>query len=100
MKNKFTFIAELWLYPGMAGNWHFVSLSEKDVAELKKAFGPLSHGWGSLPVEAQIGKTKWNTSIFPNKKSRTYILPIKASVRKSEGFLAGDRAKVKLSIIP
>jgi hypothetical protein len=99
MKKKFLFKSEVWLYPGMAGNWHFVSLSQVDGAEIKKNFSKNVRGWGSLRVEAQTGKTKWETSIFPDKKGGTYILPIKALVRKHEGIYTGEKIVVVLKIL-
>ncbi|MBP9695434.1 MAG: DUF1905 domain-containing protein [Candidatus Magasanikbacteria bacterium] len=99
MKKKFIFTAGLWLYPGMAGNWTFVSLPKKDGEAIKKSFGKHSRGWGSLRVEVRLGKSKWRTSVFPDKKSGTYILPIKAGIRKCEGIIAGDKTKVSLEII-
>ncbi len=89
----------MWLYPGETGNWHFISLPKKAAAEIKKSFGGLSRGWGSLRIEAIIGKTSWKTSVFPNKKRGTYVLPIKADVRKKEDINAGDKVKVKLTIL-
>lgn len=99
MKSKFTFIAEIWLYPGTTGNWHFISLPKKDATEVKKAFSTFSRGWGSLRVEAQVGKTKWKTSIFPDKKRGTYVLPVKSNVRKLEDIHAGDKVKTTLNIL-
>ena len=99
MKKKFLFKSEVWLYPGTAGNWHFVSLPKVDGVEIKKDFGKNVRGWGSLRVEAQTGKTKWKTSIFPDKKSGTYILPIKALVRKCEGIYASEKIVIALKIL-
>ena len=99
MDPTITFKAELWLYPGMAGNWHFLSLPKRDASRLKKIYGSLARGWGSLRVEVSIGATKWKTSIFPDKKRGTYILPIKASVKKNEGLKEGDNIPVTLAII-
>ena len=81
--------SEVWLYPGMAG-WHFVSLSKKQSEEIKKKYGGNHRGWGSLPIEVKLGTSIWKTSIFPDKKSSTYVLPLKASVRKQEGIYKGD----------
>lgn len=73
------------VYPGMGG-WRFLMLPKKVGKEIKEKFGRRAVGWGSLRVSAQIGKTKWKTSIFPDKKSGTYLLPLKARVRKSEAI--------------
>lgn len=80
---------KVWLYPGAAA-WHFVTLPKRQAAEIQDMFGAAARGWGSLPVVVTVGQTTWRTSIFPDKKSASYLLPIKASVRKAEGIEAGD----------
>jgi hypothetical protein len=90
--------AKVWLYKGMAG-WHFVTLPKKQSAQIKKAFGSMKRGWGSLPVLATIGKTRWKTSIFPDKKSQSYLLPLKADVRKRERMIAGDTITCFIEVI-
>ena len=90
--------SEVWLYPGIAG-WHFASVPKKESAEIKEKFGKIAKGWGSLPVLVTIGKTEWKTSIFPEKKSGSYILPLKADVRKKEGIMASDRISLKIDIL-
>jgi hypothetical protein len=88
---------EIWQYPGKAG-WHFASLPKKLSREIKAGFGDLAAGWGSLPVWATIGKTRWATSIFPDSKSAAYLLPIKVEVRKRERIKRGDRVVLTLGI--
>ena len=39
-----------------------------------------------LKAIAQIGKTKWATAIWFDTKLDTYILPIRAEVRRKEGL--------------
>lgn len=80
---------KVWLYPGMAG-WHFLTLPKKQADGIRTRFAAVKRGWGSLPVRATIGKTRWNTSIFPDKKSGSYVFPLKADVRKKEQITAGD----------
>lgn len=52
-------------------------------------------GFGSIPAKAQIGKTKWNTSLFPTKEG-TYLLPVKLNVRNEEGIDTDDVVTVRL----
>lgn len=40
----------------------------------------------------------WNTSIFPQRESGGFILPVKAAVRKAEGIGEGDEVTVELRI--
>lgn len=81
----------------MAG-WHFVTLPRKQSDAIKKMFGAIRRGWGSLPVAATIGKTRWETSIFPDRKTGAYLLPLKVDVRKKEGVAAGDMITFLLEI--
>lgn len=95
--NQYKFNSSVWLYPGMAG-WHFVTVP-KDISEdIKRNFGDQKRGWGSLPIIATIGKTSWKTSIFPDKESGGYLLPLKADVRKKEGILAEGTISLLLEI--
>lgn len=96
--NEFQFKAEVWLYPGEAA-WHFVSLPKNISKQIKKEFGDMARGWGSLPVNVKINNTKWKTSIFPESKSDTYILPLKLEVRKLEDIKSGDNINVSISLI-
>ena len=89
--------AEAWLYPGMAG-WHFLTVPKTQGKEIKGLFGDAARGWGSLPVRVTIGATSWTTSIFPDKKSGSYVLPLKLVVRKAEGIEAGDCVAFTLEV--
>ncbi len=96
-KYVYTIRSEVWIYPGMAG-WHFMSLPKEQGEEIKKKFKTKTRGWGSLPVTVSIGKTQWNTSIFPDKKSGTYLLPLKAEVRTKVGIRKGDFVDFSLTV--
>ncbi len=96
MNPTFTFKSKIWLWQGKAA-WHFLRLPVDLSADIKGfAEGP-RRGFGSMPVEVTIGKTTWKTSVFPEKKG-TFVLPLKAMVRKKEGLSAGDRVSVKISL--
>jgi Domain of unknown function (DUF1905) len=47
-------------------------------------------------VLAQIGGTRWKTSLFP--KDWRYIVPVKARVRAAEGLEVGDTVTVRLAV--
>lgn len=88
----------LWRYPG-PGGWHFITLPPKLAKTIKILPGNIRRGWGSFPVQATIGKTSWKTSIFPDRKSDSYILPVKADVRKKERIEDGDTVALTLDVI-
>lgn len=96
--NEYQISAKVWLYDGPAA-WHFVTISEDISEDIKHLFGDRTHGFGSLPVNVTIGKTTWQTSIFPDKKLNAYLLPIKKAVRTKEGLKPEDIARLLLQII-
>lgn len=87
--------AELWLWSG--GSWHFLTLPADVSAGLKSLRGS-PRGFGSMRVEATVGKTSWKTSVFPTKAG-DFLLPVKADVRKKEGLSAGDQVKVAIEVL-
>ena len=89
--------SEVLVYPGMSG-WRFLVLPKKQSEEIKKTFGKRAGGWGSLRVSVTVGKTEWKTSIFPDKKSASYILPLKAQVRKAEDIADDDTVQFLIKI--
>ena len=99
-KNKFTFTVNVWIYPGKNANWHFVTVPKKESSNIIKKFKEFTRGWGSLPVLVKIKKTCWNTSIFPDRKSRTFLLPLKKEIRKKEGLESGDSVTVSIQVCP
>ena len=78
----FEFTSELWIYPGEAG-WHFVTLPTDVADAIDEAVGERA-GFGSIPVEATIGASTWKTSLFPDKQSASFVLPVKKAVRQRE----------------
>lgn len=81
----------------MAG-WHFITLPKKDAEHIKKNFGGIKRGFGSIKVMATIRKTSWKTSIFPDKKAGSYLLPVKTEVRKKEHIHENDIIEITLEI--
>lgn len=94
----FKFKARVWLYPGMAG-WQFITVPKKYSTIITQTYGSMKKGWGSLPVSVRVGKTKWRTSIFPDKKLGAYVLPLKADVRKKESIQLDTMISLTLEII-
>lgn len=83
--------------PG-AGGWHFISIDQEKSAEIKAIFGIFSKNWGSLAVVAQIGNSIWNTSIFRDKESQAYLLPVKAKIRKIENIKSEDVVDCQITL--
>lgn len=90
----YAFRAELWKYQGKAA-WFFVTVPKAESDRIRFLQGAKRKGWGSVRVVAAIGKTRWKTSVFPDK-SGCYVLPIKAAVRTAEKIKSGACVKVEI----
>jgi hypothetical protein len=54
-------------------------------------------GFGSVKVVAQIGGSRWQTSLFP-QKTGGWFLPVKKPVRLAEGLEFGDAIEGELEL--
>jgi hypothetical protein len=98
MKNlTLNFSGELWEYKGK-GTWYFITLPVEDANQIKFFSAGKHRGWGSIRVSVKMGKTEWQTSIFPDSKANSYLLPIKAEIRKKENIKKGDIVKIALKV--
>ncbi len=93
---SFTFTTTMWMWHGK-GAWHFVTLP-KDTADKIRFFNASAKGFTPISVNVRINDTQWKTSIFPDSKSGSYLLAIKAAVRKSENLTAGNDVTLQLQV--
>ena len=89
------FTGEVWYWKGPAP-WHFITVPDDQCAEIEAIANTVTYGWGMIPVTAQIGRTRWTTSLWP--KDDSYIVPIKTHVRRAENLDVDDTATVLLTI--
>jgi hypothetical protein len=92
---NFEFEGEIWYWRGPAP-WYFVTVPPRESDDLKAMLAMLTYGWGMIPAKVRIGKTAWETAMWP--KDGAYIVPLKASVRKAEKLYVGDRVTVRLEV--
>ncbi|MBC7644131.1 MAG: DUF1905 domain-containing protein [Thermoleophilia bacterium] len=95
---EFTFSETVIKYEGDGAAWHFITLPTDLAEEINRMASGLKGGWGSIKVRVTIGSTTWNTSIFPSKSQKSYVLPVKAAVRKAETIEHGDEVEVTLAL--
>lgn len=97
----YLFTGKVWKYAGKAA-WYFVTLPEEladEIKALKSLHIGYSGGFGSIKVSATIGVSQWETSVFPDKKSGSYLLPLKKSVREANLLEDGSSITIKLVMI-
>ena len=73
-----------------SGPWHFVTLPIDQADEIDELTMLTVRGFGSVRVVVTIGATTWSTSIFPDTKAGSYVLPIK---KPCAGLRAADRRR-------
>lgn len=84
---------------GDKGAWRFARVPEDISAKIKEMQkGKLRRGWGAVYAKAKIGKSEWKTSIFPDRHSNTYVLPLKKQIRYEENLYDGTDIKVSIGI--
>lgn len=89
---------KVWRYQG-EGAWFFVYVPEKLSRQIKDTVrNKKKVGFQFVKVKATIGKTTWNTSLFPTKDS-PYLLAIKADVRHKESIAEGDAVKITCRLL-
>jgi hypothetical protein len=98
MATRHRFRTEVWMHDGPAA-WFFASLPPELADDLEAAHGDRAAGFGSLRVEVTIGATTWRTSIFPDTRRATYVLPVKKAVRVSERLADGSPVEIVLEVL-
>lgn len=89
------FIGKIFFWKGPAP-FFFVTIPAKPSRDIKAISSLVTYGWGVIPVTVRIGKTEFQTSLFP--KDGRYLVPIKVSVRKAEKLEEGDKVSLRLEI--
>ncbi len=89
------FNGKIWYWRGPAP-WYFVTVPAQQCDDLKVILKFVTYGWGMIPATVQIGKTEWQTSLFP--KDGRYLVPVKANIRKAENLAEGDTLTVRLEV--
>jgi len=74
--------------------WYFVSVPKEYYSAIREKYGK-----GLKRAKITVGKSTWETSLLPHNASDTYLIALKASIRKAEGLFEGDNvtAFVQLS---
>jgi len=104
-RSKFKFKSKVVVWTGggydkdQSGAWRFARVPEKiseKIKEMQK--GRKRRGWGAVYAKAKIKKSEWTTSIFPDRHSATYLLPLKKEIRYEENLYDGIDINVSIEI--
>jgi len=108
-KKKFKFKSKVIVWregyqKGDDGAWRFARVPEdiskkiKEMTLRAKQAGKPRRGWGAVYAKAKIKKSEWVTSIFPDRHSDTYILPLKKQIRYQENLYDGIEINMAIEI--
>ncbi|MDQ5912207.1 MAG: putative endonuclease [Patescibacteria group bacterium] len=91
--SKYTINAKVWKWEeDMA--WYFINLDTALSEKIRE-----SRGKGMVKIQAQIGKSSWNTSLLYHTEARTYLIAIKKLIRRKEQLIEGSEVKVNFALI-
>lgn len=93
----FTLQQKIWIWPTQNAPWFFVYVDGDILQKILKVAH--KHHMGMIRVQATVGTTSWQTSLFPHKKENCYIMPIKKDVREKEDVWDGDQLTIRISLI-
>lgn len=100
MEATFAFSTELWLWDARDdASWVFATVPV-EVSEEITDMTPPRRGFGSVKVTVRVGASEWRTSVFPDSKLGSYVLPVKKAIRRAEGLEVGDAVDFELDVAP
>ncbi len=79
-------------------SWYFVTLPHEASDEIDFRYVGPKRGFGSIRVRVTVGDTTWDTSVFPSKEAESFVLPVKAQVRKAEELGLGRLIDFELEV--
>ena len=92
---RLAFEAEVIYWRGPSP-FFFVVVPGEDAAEIRRVSKAVTYGWGMAPVQAKVGGIDFGTALFP--KDGSYLLPVKAAVRRAASITAGDTVSVEITL--
>ena len=98
MSAEFTFEAELYEWDGPQ-SWVFAALPPTSPTSSTRSTGRPAAASARVGSRSVLGGQVWRTSIFPDSKSGTYVLPVKKEIRRKAGVDEGDRVEIDLSVL-
>jgi hypothetical protein len=95
---RYSFTEPIWEHEGPAA-WYFITLPHDVTDEIDELTEGRQRGFGSVRVQVTVGATTWATSIFPDTRAGSFVLPVKKAVRATEGLESGEAVDVLLELI-
>lgn len=92
-------------WQGDRGTYHLVTITGAEAEAIaahalmhRLEFGT-QRGFGSVKVMAQVGGTRWRTSVFPQNEKSEWVLLVSKKVMRAEDLAEGDPVPLELELL-
>ena len=89
--------AEVWRHAGKGG-WHFVTMPPDVADDIRARTATSARPFGTVATRVTLGSSTWETSLFADTRSGSYLLPLKAAVLTLERVGDGDVVALELEL--
>ncbi|WP_404432409.1 DUF1905 domain-containing protein [Microbacterium lacus] len=93
------FDAEVFIWDAPEKATFYLTAVPPELSEEIREIPRMPRGFGSVRVRATIGGSTFQTSVFPDSKSGSYVLPLKKAVRDAESLADGNPVHVRLEVL-
>lgn len=94
---EYKFEGKMWK-EDVPGAWCFISLPKDISKEIRENLQWQEEGWGRMKASVKIDKVEWETAIWFDTKADTYLLPVKAKIRKEAHLKFNETITIFISI--
>ena len=105
MSETVTCTLPLRQWRGERGTYHLVTITGDGAAQIamherltRLELGS-RRGFGSVKVVAQIGDTRWKSSVFPQNARSEWVLLVSKKVMKAEDLAVDDELAVDIELL-
>lgn len=105
MNEPLSLTAPLTRWQGDRGTYHLVVITGDTAEHIamharihRLEFGK-QRGFGSVKILAEIGGTRWKTSVFPQQKQSEWVLLVSKKVMRAEDLAQGGNVTVILTLL-
>ena len=105
MNAALTCILPLRRWQGDRGTYHFVTITGEAAEAIaahalmhRLEFGT-QRGFGSVKVTAEIGASRWRTSVFPQNGKSEWVLLVSKKVMRAEDLTEGEPVPLALELL-
>ncbi|MBT8428078.1 MAG: DUF1905 domain-containing protein [Erythrobacter sp.] len=105
MSESLACILPLRRWKGDRGTYHLVTIGGETAEAIaahalmhRLEFGT-QRGFGSVKVMAEVGDTRWKTSVFPQNGKSEWVLLVSKKVMRAEDLAEGDPVPLALELL-